>query len=414
MKINKKSLIALAIFVVFGTLFGIFTNLIFENFMSSIWTPLAMALYFLAFAIMLSILVIIVVRKLGHNDVKKLMIRDMAILLVVVFAISMLFEFLYELGLNVEIAEPDSYILMIDDSGSMESSDPGLQREKAVSSLLQDKPSSFSYAIYTFSNGVEQVREMLPKSAGYKTMDLKTDGGTAMFGCLEQVLSDISTGKLKKTSATRVLLLSDGYAGDAPLMKSKLLKGYIENNIVISTIGLGSGVDESTMKQIAEYTGGVYIHIDDASMLDTAMIDASVQSSTRNLLGYRGFCTTNTLHAILRVVFLLIIIALIYILKIYSYGKYYNPNLIISGILCVIAGILPELALEQFFWNDNLVRILFCVLISVTLVECIEPIINKRRTSYIDEYDEEDDDLDDSKELSKEEKNEERSYNSLR
>lgn len=414
MKFQKKSIMAILIFSVFGALYGILTNIIFEKMVSDLWTPLAIALYFLVFAILLCLLVVFVVKKLGHDNKMVTMIRDMAIVLVAIFVSSMLFEFLYEIGLNVEMSEPDSYILMIDDSGSMADNDPNTQREKAIDTLVRDKSENFKYSIYVFSNDVKKIRDMQPKSQSFTGIDLNTEGGTAMFGCLEKVLSDISTGNLKTTSTTRVILLSDGYAGDKPLFKYKLLKEYVENDIVISTIGLGAGVDTGTMKQIAEYTGGVYIHIDDASMLDTAMLDASIRTSTRNLLGFRGFCKTDVLHAILRVVFLLVIIALIYILKIYSYGKYYNPNLILSGILCVIAGFLPEIALQTFSWNDNLVRVVFCVLISITLVEYIEPQRNRYRMTSFDETAENEFDLSGSSELAKERKIEDRNVSSLR
>lgn len=385
MKRTRKSLVALLACIIYGAVFGLLTNIIFDDFISAVWTPLAIALYFFAFAGLLCLLIIIIVKKLKYKNDLKQLATQMAILLLAVFVSSMLFEYLYELGLNYEVAEPDSYILMIDDSSSMLDSDPNCERKEAINTLVADKNSDFKYSIYVFSSEVYQARDMQPKLKGSSTLDLKSDGGTAMFGCLEQVLSDIATGKLETTNATRVLLLSDGYAGDTPLVKSKLLKKYINNNLVISTIGLGSGVDEKTMEQIASYTGGVYIHVDDASNIDTAMIDAAIQTSTRNLLGFRGFCKTNVLHAVMRVVFLLIIIALIYVLKIYSYGKYYNPNLIVSCISSVIAGLLPEIALQVLSWNDNLVRVIFCVLVSVTLFEYIEVVRNTRRRSD-DEY----------------------------
>lgn len=414
MRFQKKSIMAILFFSVFGALYGILTNSIFEKMVSALWTPLAIALYFLVFAILLCLLIVFIVKKLGHDNERATMIRDMAIVLLAIFVSSMLFEFLYEIGLNVEMSEPDSYILMIDDSGSMADNDPNTQREKAIATLVRDKSENFKYSIYVFSDDVKKIRDMQPKSYGFTGIDLNTEGGTAMFGCLKKVLSDISTGNLKTDSATRVILLSDGYAGDEPLFKHKLLKEYIENDIVISTIGLGTGVDTSTMKHIAEYTGGVYIHVDDASMLDTAMLDASIQTSTRNLLGFRGFCKTDVLHAVLRVLFLLVIIALIYILKIYSYGKYYNPNLILSGILCVIAGFLPEIALQTFSWNDNLVRVVFCVLISITLVEYIEPKRDRYRRTSFDETGENEFDLSGSSELANEHKIEDRNVSSLR
>lgn len=413
MNLKNKTMISFLIFVIFGALYGLLTNIVFEKLVSEIWTPLAIALYFLVFAVLLNLLVFIIVKKSGNDSARKILIRDMAIVVVAVFISSMLFEFLYELGLNVEMTETDSYILMIDDSASMESSDPDKQRGDAIRKLVKDKPDTFNYAIYVFADDVKQARDMQPKSDGYSKIELNTEGGTAMFQCLETVITDISSGELNVTPGTRVLLLSDGYAGDTPLMKSKLLREYVKSGIVISTIGLGSGVDTKTMKQIAEYTGGVYIHIDDASMLDTAMREASVQTATRHLLGFRGFCNTDTLHAVLRTVFLLIIIALIYILKIYSYGKYYTLNMIVSGVLCVIAGFLPEITLQMFSWSDGLMRVLFCMLISATLVEFLKPRLYNSRVN-IDEYEQGENDLPETSELNKEQGIDDTHVSSLR
>lgn len=406
------------VFIVFGAVYGILTNLIFDKFVSAVWTPLAIALYFVLFTVLLCPLIIVLVKTLNRFNNEKLMFRDMAIVLAALFVGSMLFEFLYELGANAEVLEPDSYIILIDDSGSMESNDPDMQRESAIKNLLKDKPSNFNYSVYTFSDAVKQARDMQPKSAGFGDLDLKTAGGTAMFGCLETVMNDILSGNLKTTSATRVLLISDGYAGDEPIFKSRILKKYVKNGIVIGTIGLGGGVDEDTLKQIAEYTGGVYIQIDNASMLDNAMIDVSVQSSTRNLLGFRGYCKTDTLHAVLRIVFILIIVGLIYILKLYSYGKIKKLNLIVTGALCFVAALLPEIALQELSWSDSFMRVIFCILISITLIEAFVPKRKSYTRTYTDEINDDDDfgdgDTSNSNELFKEQKTKDRSFNSLR
>ena len=235
MNLKNKTMISFLIFVIFGALYGLLTNIVFEKLVSEIWTPLAIALYFLVFAVLLNLLVFIIVKKSGNDSARKILIRDMAIVVVAVFISSMLFEFLYELGLNVEMTETDSYILMIDDSASMESSDPDKQRGDAIRKLVKDKPDTFNYAIYVFADDVKQARDMQPKSDGYSKIELNTEGGTAMFQCLETVITDISSGELNVTPGTRVLLLSDGYAGDTPLMKSKLLREYVKSGIVIST-----------------------------------------------------------------------------------------------------------------------------------------------------------------------------------
>ncbi len=398
MKKFKSTAIAFAIFAGVGALYGLITNIFIDEVINAVWTPLAIALYFFVFAALLCPLTILIVKKLGTTVDRKLLVRDMAIVLVVLFVATMLFEVLYEIDSQVEIKEPDSYIILLDDSGSMESNDPENKRLPAVRKLVSNKPSNFQYAVYTFSDGVNMVRSMQPKSQGLNSVDLKTEGGTALFGSLETVINDLATGKLKVTEATRVLLLSDGYAGDIPFNKGKILREFVNRNIVVSTIGLGQGVDIKTMEQIAEYTGGVYVQVDDADMLDTAMIDAAVKTAPRHLLGYRGYCKTNTLHAVLRIVFMLIIVGLVYVFKLYSYGKYYTPNVVVAAITCVAGALLPEIGLEALFWNDNVMRVLMCTLIAVTVVETIIR-TPQRRTSY-DEYEYSDVDTGDSSSLS--------------
>lgn len=372
MKTKRMSVLAPILCIAFGALFGVLTTGLLEDMIAAMWTPLAIALYFLSFTLLLCGLIMLLVHKWSSGTDRKWLFRDMAILLAAVFLVSMLFEFLYELGADATIPEADAYVLMIDDSGSMSSNDPNQQRGQAINTLLKDKSADFPYAIYTFADTAVQVRGMQPKSAGYDNLPLQTSGGTAMFTCLRTASADMDSGKLPISPATRVLLISDGYAGDMPLFTGSVLKDYVKKNIIISTIGLGDNVDTYTMKKIAESTGGVYIHINEAAELDTALLDAAIGSSERHLLGYRGFCITNTLHGILRVVFILLIVALIFVLKIYACGKFYWPHLIVSGICCLVAAFLPEIGLEVFSWNVDTMRIVFCTLIAVTLIELVQ------------------------------------------
>ena len=128
----RSSIVALAIFVFFGIAYGFITNIFFDNVITALWTPLAIALYFLTFGVLICILTIIIVRKFNKSIDSKLIIRDIAIIIVALFLASMLFELLYEIGIDAKIKDPDSYILMIDDSGSMSDSDPNNQRADAI------------------------------------------------------------------------------------------------------------------------------------------------------------------------------------------------------------------------------------------------------------------------------------------
>lgn len=381
-KINLTLLVATA---VFGLVFGIATNIFIDSLMENLWRPLVVALLFTVFAVLLCIVITVFKRDKDNISDKKTIVLHMLIISVALFASTMLFEFLYEIEPNKDIKEATSYIFLIDDSGSMQESDPQNRRATTLQNLIDKKSGDFSYAVYSFSNDVKKCRDMMPKSYGNTLLTLKSEGGTALFTALKTVIADINSGALKLDSETKVLLLSDGYAGDTPFFKGSLLKKFNKRNITVSTIGLGNGVDEHTMQQIAEYTGGVYVHADNASMLEDAMTEAATASkSYRHLLGYRGFCSTNTLHAIMRTVFLLIIIALIQMLKIYACGKVYTPNLILCIVTGIVTVLMPEIALENINLDDGAVRIAFWTLLALCISVIQLKTYGSRRNDYQD------------------------------
>lgn len=369
MKKSRVNFVLLLITAVFGAVFGIITNIFIDELTAAIWTPLAVALLFFVFALILYIIITFFSRDSRRDNDSKVIIRDTLIVALAFFLSTMLFEFLYELEPSKEETKAESYIILMDDSGSMLESDPANMRGATVRKLIGSKSDNFSYAVYTFANDVKKCRDMLPKNQGSDGLMLNSEGGTALFTALKQVLSDIDSGALKLTSATKILLLSDGYAGDTPFFKGALLKRFVKKHITVSTIGLGGGVDENMMKQIAEYTGGVYVHADNAGMLESAMNEAASGTSTRHLLSYRGFCSANVLHAIMRTVFLLIIIALLCMLKFYAHGSIYKPNLIIFIIAGIIAMLLPEIGLESINLDDGFVRVVFWTLLALAVSE---------------------------------------------
>ena len=134
-------------------------------------------------------------------------------LLMVVCSIA--FEFLYELQFGEEKESSNSYIFVLDNSGSMEENDPQGMRFEAVENLLSEKAEDFKYAVYTFSDSAECIRGMNSKSVGTTYNYGINEGGTAILATLQTLLSDIEEDKLiLEDNKTHIILLSDGYATD--------------------------------------------------------------------------------------------------------------------------------------------------------------------------------------------------------
>lgn len=286
----------------------------------------------------------------------------------IILILSFVFELIYELGGGFKTSDAGSYIIVIDDSGSMDSSDPSNERYAAIETILQDKANDFPYAVYRFSDETECIREMLPKSQKTEYGDIDIGGGTSIKGALTKVLSDYETGTLKNANNPKVLLLSDGCATDIGLFSSidSVLKDYGKNGISISTVGLGSGVDEGLMRQIANTTGGVYINVTDVSNLANTMTTAIESYYKRDLLTYRIVFGSNILYVIERILFMGIIGALIgSVLVVVGNGKKQEYGIAIAILKGVVAAVILEIFINSIGVNERIVDYIYFVIVAV-------------------------------------------------
>lgn len=374
-RIVRSYPLLLVITAIYGLVFGIVTNLFFDRLVAALWSPLAITILFVCFLLPLLLIVFLAAKfngtltKIEHPVAT--FAAGFAVFLVAVLGL----EFLYELGLKTTVQNVDSYVFVIDDSGSMTGSDPNKMRVSSIEKILADKDGDFQYAVYSFSDDYTQIRPMLPKRQSTALPQMESSGGTAIYGTLSGILDDVDTGKLKVTGNTRILFLSDGSATDmSGFFSSSLrdvLRRYVEKGLVISTVGLGRGADAATLKRIANSTGGVYITAEDADQLTGAMVEASVQSADRTLLTIRFFCKTEALHAVMRIVFLLIIAVILQMLKIEVYGKYYKPQLILGSVCSVLAALVAEILMEHTLLGENICRIIFWILLALMIIEHI-------------------------------------------
>ena len=267
--------------------------------------------------------------------------------------LGMLLQFLY--GMNQETVAKtttDTYIFMIDNSGSMEDNDPDMRRYSAITEIMKDMPADSKYAVYGFGESIEELVPLHTVQESVESTQTPAYGGTPIRGMLEYGIQEYTDGHWGADTHPRVILLTDGYATDIGLFNpiNKVIREYAKNGIRISTVGLGY-VDEALLTSIADGTGGVYIGVDNISDLIPALTEARVALSqaNRDLLNYRPYCENNALYAVLRVIFLLLLgcgLAVILLLA-YQDSTVLLPFLIQRGVMSLIGSILTEVLVQN-------------------------------------------------------------------
>lgn len=296
--------------------------------------------------------------------------------LIGIFVLAMGLEFIYECNPNIKSIEPTSYIFVIDESGSMSGNDPGGLRYEAIPEIMKAAEEGFPYMVYTFSDDTQIIRDMAPLDAEYEPIPVNSDGGTAICGTILRILQDYKNGVWDGGSNPKVVFLTDGSAtdlsnvflwfrGNMPEFNAAL-EEYYNLGINISTVGLGS-VDREIMTKMAETTGGVFVNIQNASDLASAMKTAASSYSDRNLLSIRYMKRWDTLYGFLRILFLTIIGTVIGSLMLLAYMEDSSiPIIIVSSIICSLIGsVLFEIGLKIGVYQ-SLLWIVLWALFSLT------------------------------------------------
>ncbi len=300
---------------------------------------------------------------------------------VVVFLLGTLFQWLYGLSSTSEQAGPTSYVFVIDDSGSMTANDPGDERYTAIREVLKDMDSDFPYMVYGFSNDTAVLQPMTTVGKGMPRLSGASDGGTAIRGALTRVLEDYQSGVWKGGNSPRVILLTDGVAGDIGLFRpiNPVLKQYAKARISISTVGLGDA-DENLMRSIAESTGGIYIDVSDATELSAAMKSAAVKTSAHDLLSVRYSSHLGWLYGFLRVLFLTILGCLIGLgaLMAYGYADTANLLLVATAATSLLGALFMELG-TGLGASAGLMWLLLWILYAATLAG--KPVYDSERST---------------------------------
>jgi hypothetical protein len=88
------------------------------------------------------------------------------------------------------------------------------------------------------------------------------NGGTEIFSALDASYQALSTTRAKKK---HVILLTDGQAPQVGIRD--LVQSMASENITVTTVGLGGGVDESLLRMVSDLGGGRFYRVTDPQQL---------------------------------------------------------------------------------------------------------------------------------------------------
>lgn len=285
--------------------------------------------------------------------------------LVAVFFLTMLLEYVYELNPKQKIIEPSSYIFVIDESGSMGGNDPNGLRYDAIREIMADTDNTLPYMVYSFSSESRVLRNMGTLLSDEPDIPVTCDGATSIRETTLRILQDYKEKKWNGGDNPKIIFLTDGYAtdldngflwfkGNVPEFNAAL-EEYSDLGINISTVGLGS-VDKELMRKMTETTGGVFVSVDQATDLATAMKTAAASYSERDLLSVRYMKHMNSLFGFFRIIFLSLIGILIGGLLSLAYMDNNSIPLILtnSAVGSIIGSILLEIGVQGGVYQSML------------------------------------------------------------
>jgi Ca-activated chloride channel family protein len=274
--------------------------------------------------------------------------------LLLLFVAGVLFQFIYGLQLGNR-DKPQDYVLLIDMSESMKSTDPEKQSLQAAQALIRKMDDSKRVAVFTFN---EQPRQVYPmtrlKDAGAREQIAeklntvgepvgRTDIGRALTVAMEHMEKE----RLPDRKAA-VILISDGFS---EVDTAKVLTPYRLQQTQVHTVGINSSEQEGIrlLQSIAAETGGAFYDVKRAEGV-TGAFDQIYENGQRwHLMNERaGDAASDGYHGLLRVALILLIGALLGLsLGAVFDNRYLAKSFAIGGAVAgLIAGILLETGLQ--------------------------------------------------------------------
>ena len=207
----------LIVSIIASVIFFLLGEVIYRTLITDVNSVFFMGVYFAVFGLILSSAFFIVSRVIGLDITsKKILVSGICILMLLVLGI--FFEFIYELNFGSTMIQTDKYIFAIDNSGSMQDNDPNQERVAAIKKLLANREDNAQFAVYSFGDVIQCIRELNPISNGIDDFATSPSGGTPIVGVLSKIMEDMESGTLPYDEGCQVILLTDGYATDTSFL----------------------------------------------------------------------------------------------------------------------------------------------------------------------------------------------------
>ncbi|MFW5999020.1 MAG: VWA domain-containing protein [Halanaerobiaceae bacterium] len=163
------------------------------------------------------------------------------------------------LGAPFSRSQPIDFVFIIDESGSM-SGTPIANVKEAAEEMINRLNENDRGAIVSFDSGrflrqefTKDKEELISAVNG-----LSASGGTDIGGGMAVALDHYEESS-RENSIKSIILLSDGNNNSSPSFPvDNETQRAEENNINVFTLGIGDGVDEELLEEVAEVTGGNY------------------------------------------------------------------------------------------------------------------------------------------------------------
>ncbi len=356
-----------------GVLYAIAAEVLYQKLKQNVSDLVIVTSYLMGLFLFAGFAIWLLSKLVYNRTFKKVSIKQWLGTLAAMLVLTIGFEWIYEMQFQGQVKQYDTYLFVIDNSGSMDGSDPEGLRFKAIENVLKEKADSFSYAVYLFSDSTELVRKLgdQTESADYNRGE--NQGMTAIKRALQKVLEDLENGTLDLGKRKgHVILLSDGAATDIDSYGelAAVLDGFVQKGVSISTVGL-LDADEQLMSFIAEQAGGVFVSVEDIADLEAAMVQAGKNEIVqRNLIDYREGEQKKVLYAGMRIGFLIILGGLIGLQKVVICERFLDTLSVIRSAAAgsVLAGLCMEIGMNQMGVEPFFVRGVFCGVICFTLL----------------------------------------------
>ncbi len=168
-------------------------------------------------------------------------------------------------------------VLVLDSSGSMNSSDPSRLRVAAAKEFVSKLTENDRAAVIDFDSRAALYQSFTSDKDLLDGAIDKVDasGNTDLSDGMALAIQQFTDESYSRTDAYKyIILLTDGQGG----YDSQYTSTAQDNGIVVFTVGLGSGVDADLLTEIAESAGGKYYAASEAEELPDIYSDLSFET----------------------------------------------------------------------------------------------------------------------------------------